>query len=126
MIASPLDRLDSDTNLPAKIGRVVREGFGNNCCVENLRLATLGGSNRTILFDVIDKGTVRKLVLRTNSVPSEFTPFLAVELQFQVLNVVWKHGLPVPEPIFLLSDQHGLGQGYIMSAVDGETMPNTS
>lgn len=103
-----------------RLDGAVRRRFGAHSRIDNISVATLGGSNRTLLFDV---DGARRLVLRQETVPPDFTPFLSPALQYRILQVVYEHGVLVPEPVFELDADDGLGQGFVMAAVAGETLP---
>lgn len=102
----------------------VRRRFGERARIENLVSATLGGSNRTVLFDLCDAAaSVRRLVLRQETYALAESPFLAPHPQFCLLKLAHKAAIPVPEPVFELDDDDGLGRGYVVAAVAGETLP---
>ena len=102
---------------------VMRQHFGEGVRVAGLSQATLGGSNRTILFDLVERNTTRRLVLRQESVPPDYTPFLPSSVQWEVVNAAYRHGVLVPEPILALEPAHDLGEGFVMAAVEGESLP---
>ena len=99
--------------------------YGEHACVENVSIATLGASNRTLLFDLVEAVGRRRLVLRQETVKSEVSPFISPHDQFEILNVVYRHGVPVPEPLFELEPEDDLDVGYVMACVEGETLPKT-
>lgn len=102
----------------------VRRRFGERAGIENLASATLGGSNRTVLFDLRDQqASVRRLVLRQETYALAESPFLAPHPQFCLLELAHRAGIPVPEPIFELDNDDGLGRGYVVACVVGETLP---
>lgn len=103
----------------------VRRRFGATASVENVAVATLGASNRTLLFDLLEGAGRRRLVLRQETVKSEFSPFISTADQYQILKVVHSHGLPVPEPVFELEASDRLDNGFVVACVDGETLPKT-
>jgi aminoglycoside phosphotransferase (APT) family kinase protein len=111
----------SDT--AARLEAAVRRRFGAQARVENLERPTVGGSNQTVLFDVVEGPTRRRLVLRAETYTAPGSPFLDPAVQFRLLEVAGRHGVPVPEPMFLLDDADGLGRGFVMGHVDGETVP---
>jgi len=101
----------------------VRRRYGARTSIENLQSATLGGSNRTVLFDLRETSTVRRLVLRQETYALEESPFLAPHPQFCLLQIAHRARIPVPEPIFELDDDDGLGRGYVVACIVGETLP---
>ena len=116
-------QFDTDTQTAIDRLRIaVKRRYGTQAEIDNFTLATLGGSNRTLLFDLRDGGT-RRLVLRQETVPPDYTPFVEASIQYQVLQVVYAHDVLVPEPIFPLEAQDELGEGYVVAAIEGESLP---
>jgi aminoglycoside phosphotransferase (APT) family kinase protein len=105
------------------IGRAIRRRFGDGARMDNVVVPTLGGSNRTVLFDLIDGAARRRLVSRQETYSGAGSPFLSPEDQFKVMEVAFRHGLPVPEPIFAYDSRDAMGAGFVTAFVDGETMP---
>ncbi len=105
------------------IRRAVRRRFGNDAEIGNIVIPTLGGVNRTVLFDLTDGGTSRRLVSRQETYSAEDNPFLPATQQFKVMKVAFDEGVPVPEPIFEYDDADGMGNGFVTAFVAGETMP---
>ncbi len=104
----------------------VRRRFGSAATIESVVLPTLGGSNLTTIFDVVDGSSAasrRRLVARQETYVADNTPFLAPDRQFQLLLVATKHGIPCPAPVFQLEPQDELGRGYVTAFVGGETFP---
>ena len=107
----------------AQLETCMRRHFGGQVRVDNPHQATLGGSNRTILFDLIDGDSRRRLVSRQETYTLDTSPFLSPEMQFRILKIAFAHGLTVPEPIVEFDDQDGLGRGHVVGFVEGETLP---
>lgn len=105
-----------------RLRAAVRRRFGERAAIGNFTQATLGGSNRTILFDLED-GSARRLVLRQETIPPDYTPFLPADVQYRILRVVYEHGVLVPEPVFELDAADQLGHGYVVGAIAGESLP---
>ena len=109
------------------IRRAVRRRFGSNARIDNIVSPTLGGSNRTVVFDLMEgnatpKGS-RRLVSRQETYSAEDSPFLSPSDQFQVMAAAYRHGLPVPEPVFEYDGEDAMGHGFVTAFVTGETMP---
>ncbi len=101
----------------------LRRHYGNAVGVDAVDVATLGGSNRTVLFDLVDGTSRRRLVLRQETFTFPTSPFLPPQPQFELLRIAHAHGVPVPEPLMQLVPADGLGRGYVMAWVAGETLP---
>ena len=89
MAALPATPSDTAEKLQAAIAR----RFGSTARVENLTQATLGGSNRTLLFDVVQAATRRRLVSREETFTGPLNPFLPPAAQFQIMSRVLRAGL---------------------------------
>lgn len=110
-------------DLAPRLETAVRRRLGSAARVANLEAATLGASNRTLLFDLVEPAGTRRLVLRQETYRSPVSPFLPPADQYRILQVVHRHGLPVPEPIFELAPEDGLERGFAMTCIAGETLP---
>jgi aminoglycoside phosphotransferase (APT) family kinase protein len=119
--ARPEDGLEA---IVERLRAAVRRRFGNAAYVENADVATLGGSNRTLLFDLVEgKTRRRRLVFRQETYSFDYSPFIAPHKQYRLLEVAFAHGVPVPEPVFELMPEDELGRGYVVTCVEGETLP---
>ena len=105
------------------IRRAVRRRFGDAARIDNVVAPTLGGSNRTVVFDLVERNAARRLVSRQETYNAEDSPFLSPSDQFQVMAAAYRHGLPVPEPVFQYDGADGMGAGFVTGFVAGETMP---
>jgi aminoglycoside phosphotransferase (APT) family kinase protein len=105
------------------IRRAVRRRFGQSSEIGDVVTPTLGGVNRTIIFDLIDGAARRRLVSRQETYQADDSPFLPASQQFRVMRVAFAEGVPVPEPVFEYDDADGMGNGYVTVFVAGETMP---
>ncbi len=105
------------------IRRAVIRRFGSSAKIDNISVATLGGSSRTVIFDLIESGKTRRLVSRQETYTGEEDMFLSTSGQFRIMEVVFKHGFPVPEPVFEYDPADEAGHGFVSGFVSGETMP---
>jgi aminoglycoside phosphotransferase (APT) family kinase protein len=112
-------------DIVSKLSVAARRRFGEAVLVENIAVATLGASNRTLLFDLVEGTSRRRLVLRQETVKSEFSPFISTRDQYRILKVVYGHGLLIPEPVFELEAIDDLDNGFVVACVEGETLPKT-
>lgn len=110
-------------NIAGRLNVAVKRRYGNAASVENIEVATFGASNRTVLFDLIDGQTRKRLVLRQETLKSEVSPFISTDFQYRILQVVHRHGLPVPAPEFELTPEDELDNGFVVGFVEGETLP---
>ena len=105
--------------LTAAVGR----RYGTGARIANLHEPTLGGSNRTAVFDLEHDGHSERLVLRIETYRLADSPFISPNQQYRLLEAAHAHGVPVPRPVFELDDDDELGRGFVMAFVAGESMP---
>ena len=101
---------------------VVRR-FGGAADIDNVVFTSLGGSNLTVLFDLVEGAARRRLVFRQETIIPENSPFLDPSRQFRVLELLHPEGLLVPEPIFQFDEGDSLSRAYVVAFVDGESLP---
>ena len=101
----------------------MRRRFGEATSVENIEQATLGGSNRTLLFDVTRGGRRERLVSREETFGGADKPFLPPALQFRAMALAHGAGLCVPEPVFAYDAQDQLGPGFVTRFAPGSALP---
>jgi aminoglycoside phosphotransferase (APT) family kinase protein len=96
--------------------------FGEAGSIEALQRLTGGASQETWSFDFVTSDGGRcESILRRN-VRSEFQN-LDAATEFALVAAAERSGVPVPPLQFLLDERDGLGQGYVMERVAGETIP---
>lgn len=103
--------------------RAVRRYFGDSARLDNIVVPTLGGINRTVVFDVIHNGQSRRLVSRQETYAGEEALFLTSAEQFRVQKILYELGFPVAEPVFEFDPGDGMDPGFISAYVYGETTP---
>jgi aminoglycoside phosphotransferase (APT) family kinase protein len=90
--------------------------------VEGLRRLSGGASRETWTFDLVAAdGTRQGLVLRRD--PGMHTGWSERATEYMLLEATAAAGVPVPRVRVLLGPDDGLGHGFVMDRVDGETIP---
>ncbi len=120
---APNNAADPLAPILGRLRQAVRRRFGESADIDRIDVATLGGSNRTLLFDLVEGEARRRLVFRQETYTLPNSPFIAPHPQFKLLQVAQRHGVPVPEPVFEFEPVDELDRGYVVGCVDGETMP---
>jgi len=110
-----------EERLSAVIGRLLP---GSLLPVRSNRL-TGGASQETWAIEVVAPRAVERLVLRRapgggTGEPRQFAAGLKAEAQ--LLTLVRQHSVPAPEILYVLVPEDGLGKGYLMRHVAGETI----
>jgi len=97
--------------------------MGAGARVENVTQATLGGSNRTLLFDVVEGAAPRRLVSREATFVGPSNDFMEPAVQFRLMRLAHGAGMRVPEPVFEYDDGDTLGPGFVTAFASGESLP---
>ena len=106
-----------EDRLAAAVGRHV----DGSARVENLRRMSGGASRETWSFDTVGaNGRRRGLVLRRD--PAGYEGQSARQVEFDLLRAAREGGVLAPEVLFLLSAEDGLGAGFVMERIEGETI----
>lgn len=110
-------------DLTVALQAAIERRYGQSADISNVDVAVLGGSNRTLLFDLNVSSSTRRLVFRQETYRAATSPFLAPHDQFKLLEVAHRHGLLVPEPIFEMDAEDNLGRGFVMGYIEGDSLP---
>ncbi len=115
--------LAAPPELLARLDAALKRRFGTNAHYDNVKATTLGGSNRTLLFDLVEGTARRRLVFRQETYRLAHSPFISPHQQYQMLLLAQEHALPIPSPVFEFEPEDELDRGYVVMFVDGETLP---
>lgn len=104
------------------LSRACARGLGAAVTVTGLRRLSGGASRETWAFDVEHPdGTTEALILRRD--PGSTIGSTDRSTEFELLRAAGDAGVPVPAVRFLLEPGDGLGDGFVMARLDGETIP---
>lgn len=101
---------------PTALARVLGGGR-----LEHLRRLSGGASRETWSFDLEGEGASQGFVLRRD--PGTHTGWSERATEYRLLEAAGAAGVPVPRVRVLLGPDDGLGHGFVMERVDGETIP---
>lgn len=102
--------------------------LGLSAEIEGLTRLSGGASQETHAFDALVKGERQNLILRRSTAPSmgamtqKPSNRAESDLEAKVLQAVKPHGVPVPGVEWILTPEDGLGQGFVMTRIEGETL----
>jgi aminoglycoside phosphotransferase (APT) family kinase protein len=92
--------------------------------VAGLRRLSGGASQETWSFDLVQGGATSACILRRRPSGSGGQAMaLSLEAESRMLGVAAELDVPVPGVRFVLEPEDGLGSGYVMERLDGETIP---
>ena len=113
--------------MPARVddqppAAAVGRHLGQPVTIEELRRLSGGASRETWSFDAVSAGGDRHcLVLRRDPGASIGRSERSVE--FALLEAAHHGGVATPRVWFLLEPDDGLGSGFVMERIEGETIP---
>ncbi|HET8706601.1 MAG TPA: phosphotransferase family protein [Pseudomonadales bacterium] len=99
--------------------------FQTDCLISDLKCLTGGASAETWKFDCSVKGEALPCILRRSAVQAsgQFGVALTKRQEAETIQAVNQYTIPAPKVHFILQDSDGLGEGYIMQRMEGETIP---
>jgi len=104
------------------LARVVEQFVGEQVSIEGLRRCSGGASRETWALDAVDtRQHVHPLVLRRD--PSGQKSATGRGTEYAVLAAAVHGGVPAPRVRARLDPDDGLGSGFLMDRIDGETIP---
>jgi len=112
----------SEQDIHARLFAAVRRELGDDLRIGALARLSGGASQETWSFDALDEQGARTgLILRRETPNAGHAVSKAAE--FELLQAASRANVPVPKALFLLKAADGLGAGYVMERVAGETIP---
>jgi aminoglycoside phosphotransferase (APT) family kinase protein len=107
-----------DQQLAAAVGR----HLGHGVTIGGLRRLSGGASRETWSFDAVTAdGARHALVLRRD--PGASMGLSDRSVEFALLDAAHQGGVATPQVWFLLEPDDGLGSGFVMERIEGETIP---
>jgi aminoglycoside phosphotransferase (APT) family kinase protein len=108
--------------LANNLANAIRRRFGAAAQVVDLKALSGGASAETWQFDVITSGSRLPLILQRMAGARQFEASLDRALQARVQAAAFAGGVPVAQVQFAFDDADDLGNGFVMSRVEGETL----
>lgn len=109
--------------LKAPLEKVLARQWAEPVSVRGLRRLTGGAAAQTWSFIAITANGERALIFRRGHDASQFGGALNKSDEAKVLGAAVAAGVPAPAIILALSAGDGLGEGFIMRHIEGETLP---
>jgi aminoglycoside phosphotransferase (APT) family kinase protein len=107
---------------PERLAGALGRALGPGLRIEGLRRVSGGASRETWLFDAVAPGGERHgLVLRRD--PGSHGGATDRETEYLLIAATAAAGVSVPRPVLLLEPSDGLGRGFVMERIEGETIP---
>ena len=113
--------------LEAALGRALGASLGPAPQVTEMTRLTAGAANETWLFTAEGDAGAQACVLRRSPFAADAAPEDSQNLgkagEARVQAAARAAGVPAAEVLFVLEERDDLGEGYVMAALDGETLP---
>jgi aminoglycoside phosphotransferase (APT) family kinase protein len=92
--------------------------------IANLRRLSAGATLQTWSFDAVADGTMlHPLILRRSPGGLRSSESLSLEAEAELIRALAGSGAPVPTVVHTLRPEDGLGDGFLMTRIEGETIP---
>jgi aminoglycoside phosphotransferase (APT) family kinase protein len=100
----------------------VQRHFGPGAAVTELKALSGGASAETWQFDVMNADARVPLILQRTAGAEQFEASHDRALQGKIQAAAFEGGVPVARVEFIFEDRDGLGNGYVMRRMEGETL----
>ncbi len=107
------------------LGRCVASWFSGATGIANAARLSGGASQETWSFDIVHRDGVTEAILRRAPQGYGAAPTRAAGLNVEavLMQRAYEAGVPSPKVLHVLQPQDGLGTGFVMARVEGETIP---
>jgi aminoglycoside phosphotransferase (APT) family kinase protein len=111
--------------IEVELGRCVAAWYPGALGVANSKRLSGGASQETWSFDIMHRGGLFGAILRRAPQGYGAAPTRAAGLNVEaaLMQRAYNAGVPSPKVLHILQPQDGLGTGFIMTRVEGETIP---
>lgn len=112
-------------SLQDSLNRLVQRMFGSGQIASNLTRLSGGASQETYAFDVENYNNTEKLILRRSPTGLErdsSTASVTLGQEAQLIELAHGDGVPVPKVIYVCKSEDDIGDAFIMSRENGETV----
>ncbi len=105
-----------------RLASAARRRFGPAARIADLKALSGGASAETWQFDAVTPDGRLPLILQRMAGEGQFEASLDRALQAQVQTAAYNGGVPVAPVQFVFDETDQLGNGYVMSRIEGETL----
>ena len=113
-----------DEQIRERLQAAVIRHLGPDHRVGPMTRLTGGAASVTWRFEMQENGARRDLILRLSQGRSRISTGLDKRTEAEVIRLVVKNGVPAPTVAFVLDDEDGLGEGFAMDSIPGESIPH--
>jgi aminoglycoside phosphotransferase (APT) family kinase protein len=107
----------------AQLEASMRRALPGTTGIANLIRLSGGASQETWSFDALSGNGTRKLILRRAPGGERQSETAAgLDIEAQLIDLAGKAGVPEPDVIHVMRPEEGVGKGFVLSFVEGETL----
>lgn len=121
--ADSLFAINSAEALIAPLQALMTQTYGEAVAVHSLRRITAGAAAQTWAFETSSARGNTELILRRGQDANQFGGALSKTEEAAVIRAAVAAGVPAPAVVVELAKADGLGEGFIMQRIHGETLP---
>ncbi len=114
----------TDSDLQVRLGEIASRSLQTEARIEGLQRLSGGASAETWKFDLRLPTDTLPCILRRSATSerNRFSTSVSKAQEAQLQRLARQQGVPAPEILFELDAAVGMGEGYVMQRVDGETL----
>lgn len=114
----------SENQLLNDLGDVARRQFAGAVGISGLRRLSGGASQETWSFDVTLPGSTSPMILRRRppGMTERSASAVPLEAEARLIEIAGKAGVPAPKVTYVLAPSDGVGEGFLMQRIEGETI----
>ena len=113
----------SEAGFAANLDSTIRRVVPGTERIANLRRLSGGASQETWSFEAIGRNGARKLILRrAPGGERQHETSAGLETEARLIDLAGKAGVPEPEVIHVMAPEDGVGRGFVLDFVEGETL----
>jgi aminoglycoside phosphotransferase (APT) family kinase protein len=118
-----MDQPSAEAEIERGLGALAHKIDPHASGVADLRRLTAGATQEVWRFELIEDGARTPLILRRAPGGDRVSETaVGLEVEAQLLEAAARVGAPVPAVRYVLAPEDGLGHGFIMQFVEGETL----
>lgn len=108
----------------AGLEAAVKEYISGASGIVDLHRLSAGASQETWSFDALIGGSVEPLILRRppGGKPESRSAAIGQETEAKLIQIAYEHGVKAPRVSFVLTPEDGIGVGFVMARIEGETL----
>ncbi len=110
------------TPSPAAVAEMLARATGGDIGVTRIEALSGGAASATYAVDAQRAGAPWPLILQCAAAGTVSEGGMAKAVQARLQQLAFRHGLPVAEVVAVLAPADGMGEGFVMTRIEGEAL----